>query len=415
MFFPWNERNATGSSEAVVPSLHLIIPAALDHNANMKRIFAGVFLVPWLVLAGVQPCKATIAPVQLDFFFEAGCVECEAVRHQTLPELEQQCGGLYELHEHDTAIESNYLALAAWMKQLDIKKNARTYMIVSGREALCGADEITAKLVPAVLAHALAQSEAPITPPQPGNAQILHDRLTEFTWVGVTLFGLMDGINPCAITTLIFLISVLTMGQIRGRQLMTIGLTFCLAAFLTYTLIGLGLLQTLRALHGIRYLRNILDIALLIILLVLAGFSFADAIRFRRRPVAESVTLQLPDHLKARVHRLLREKLSKSATLTAVFGLGALVTGIESVCTGQVYVPTLALIVKTQPHALQAWGYLLLYNAMFVMPLVAILVLTRTGLGMARLINWGQKEVVIGKVLLGLLFLFMAAIVIVTR
>jgi hypothetical protein len=374
----------------------------------------GVFSILCLILAGRQPCKAALPPVQLDFFFDAGCAECETVRQQALPELEQQCGGLYELREHDTAIESNYLALATWMKQLDIKKNARTYMIVASHETLCGADEITARLIPAVRAHALAQTETPIAPPQPGNAQILHDRLAEFSWIGVTLFGLLDGINPCAITTLIFLISVLTMGQIRGRQLMTIGLTFCLAAFLTYTLIGLGLLQTLRALHGIRYLRDILDMALLIILLALAGFSFVDAFRFRRRPVAESVTLQLPDRLKACVHRLLREKLGKSATLTAVFGLGMLVTGIESVCTGQVYVPTLALIVKTQPHALQAWGYLLLYNAMFVMPLAAILVLTCTGLGLARLISWGQREVVVGKVLLGLLFLFMAAIVIVT-
>ena len=374
-----------------------------------------MLLFTWLVFAEVHTCSAALPPVQLDFFFEAGCVECEAVRRQALPDLEQQCSGLYELHEYDTAIESNYLALATWMKRLDIQKNTRTYMIVAGHEALCGADEITTKLVPAVLAHVLAQPEAPATPPQPGNAQILHDRLAQFTWVGITIFGLLDGINPCAITTLIFLISVLTMGQIRGRQLMTIGMTFCLAAFLTYPLIGLGLLQTLRALHGIHYLRSILDMVLLIVLLALAGFSFVDAIRFHLRPVAESVTLQLPDRLKARVHRLLREKLSKSATLTAVFGLGMLVTGIESVCTGQVYVPTLALIVKTQPHALQAWGYLLLYNAMFVMPLVAILVLTRTGLGMARLINWGQREVVIGKVLLGLLFLFMAAIVIVTR
>jgi hypothetical protein len=43
--------------------------------------------------------------------------------------------------------------------------------------------------------------------------------------------------------------------------------------------------------------------------------------------------------------------------------IGVVVTALESVCTGQVYVPTLVLILKNNALAeSRAWLYLLAYN-----------------------------------------------------
>ena len=91
--------------------------------------------------------------------------------------------------------------------------------------------------------------------------------------------------------------------------------------------------------------------------------------------------------------------------------VGGLVTALESVCTGQVYVPTMVLVIKSGGLASQAWSYLLLYNAMFVVPLVLVFVLTFMGMRTQTLLEWSKKNVVFSKVLLGLFFLAMAVLI----
>ena len=59
-----------------------------------------------------------------------------------------------------------------------------------------------------------------------------------------------------------------------------------------------------------------------------------------------------------------------------------------------------------------AWSYLLLYNAMFIVPLAAVFLLTFLGLRTPTLLEWSRCHVVVGKVLLGLFFLAMAVLIV---
>jgi len=94
------------------------------------------------------------------------------------------------------------------------------------------------------------------------------------------------------------------------------------------------------------------------------------------------------------------------------FFLGAVVTAIESICTGQVYVPTLVLVVKGAGEASRtAWSYLLLYNLMFIVPLAAVFLLTYFGLRTQTLLEWSKRNVVTSKILLGIFFLAMAVLI----
>lgn len=86
-----------------------------------------------------------------------------------------------------------------------------------------------------------------------------------------------------------------------------------------------------------------------------------------------------------------------------------LVTALESVCTGQMYVPTLIVMVKSGMS--KAWYYLLLYNLMFITPLVVVFILTYFGLRTQTLLDWSKKNVVVSKVLLGSFFLILAVLV----
>jgi hypothetical protein len=141
-----------------------------------------------------------------------------------------------------------------------------------------------------------------------------------------------------------------------------------------------------------------------------AALSFLDAWRFHQTGNPSSVTLQLPDRIKDRIHRTMKAGLRYNRLLPAVFVVGILVTALESVCTGQVYVPTLALLARAEGPASRWFVLLLLYNLMFILPLAVLLVLVWRGLGTPRLLAWSRRHVVPAKILLGLLFLALAAI-----
>lgn len=66
--------------------------------------------------------------------------------------------------------------------------------------------------------------------------------------------------------------------------------------------------------------------------------------------------------------------------------------------------PTLVLVIKTGASVLRGAGYLLLYNVMFIVPLVAAFVVTYQGLKTEKLLAWSKRNVVPSKILLGLLF-----------
>jgi len=64
---------------------------------------------------------------------------------------------------------------------------------------------------------------------------------------------------------------------------------------------------------------------------------------------------------------------------------GAVVSLLELACTGQGYLPTITWAVQDPPLRPYTYRLLVVYNLMFVTPLVAIIVLTYYGLSSQQL------------------------------
>jgi len=362
---------------------------------------------------GTAPAGGTVRPaVVIDYFFERGCADCERVDREILPDLRQRYEGLYELRRWDLAVEEDYLRLLDYLERLNVEDNAHVYMVIDGRRVLSGAADMARDLTLVLDEHLSAGTSAslPASPVRP-DRDLVEARFQRFTLAGIVAGGIVDGVNPCAISTLVFLISVLSMAHVRGRHLLLVGLAFCLASFLTYTAIGFGLLRVVHALYHFRDARKAVDVILVVILAGLAFLSFRDALRYGRSRDPHDVALQLPRKVREASHRLMRVGLKKRAQVGSAFLIGMAVTALETVCTGQVYVPTLALVVKSGAGVSRALAFLLIYNLMFVMPLLIVLVLTYHGLKFAKLVRWSVRNVVLSKVLLGLFFLGLASLV----
>ena len=84
--------------------------------------------------------------------------------------------------------------------------------------------------------------------------------------------------------------------------------------------------------------------------------------------------------------------------------LGILVSIFELVCTGQIYFPTIAYMIKAQTHRMNAIMYLILYNAAFIIPLLVVLVAVTTGMSIKRIEIWFKSHLGLSKIGVTLLF-----------
>ena len=141
--------------------------------------------------------------------------------------------------------------------------------------------------------------------------------------------------------------------------------------------------------------------------------SFRDAVRFRASGDSGDVTLQLPRRIKDRMHGIIRRNLGSPRLVTGAFAIGVAVTALESVCTGQVYLPTLVMLIEQRRSMASATGYLLLYNVLFILPLVVAFGLAYAGVSVEQFVKWSRRNVVPSKIALGLFFLAMAVLLVV--
>lgn len=238
--------------------------------------------------------------------------------------------------------------------------------------------------------------------------------ISRFKSLGVltVLFaGLIDGLNPCAFATMIFFISYLTFVGRKKSEMFWVGLGFSGAIFTTYLLIGFGILSFIQHFSFIPLLSKIVYLITSAIVFVLGSYSLFDYVQLKRGQPS-GMKLQLPDFLKKRIHRVIREKSRSHHYLIAVVVAGFIISLLEFTCTGQVYLPTILFVTNLPSLRTSAISYLILYNLMFIIPLLAIFGVTYWGVTSEQVSFFFQKRASTIKLLTSLLFFTLAGILI---
>lgn len=173
--------------------------------------------------------------------------------------------------------------------------------------------------------------------------------------------GLLDGLNPCAFGVLLSFVAVILAGialtDDPRRHLWRAGGVYVAGMFLTYLLLGLGILATVSF-----FTATHLPLRLAGFVVVLMGlWTLKDVVLPGvGRPLA----------MPARWHGRVRQALSRT-TPVGLFTAGGLVGLCTLPCSGAIYVGVLALIAR-EPLPVRL-SYLIVYNIMFVAPLLALL------------------------------------------
>ena len=236
-------------------------------------------------------------------------------------------------------------------------------------------------------------------------AETMQMYLPRITLPAVMVAAALDGINPCAFTVLLLFITAMLASMQAGAQsvnairmrLLGQGGIYIAAVFLTYLALGVGLLKTLDF-----FTRQHLP----------ARFGALAAILFGLWMIKDFFLPDLGWRLQAPAQvGITARKMAMQATIPALV-VGGFLIGLCTVpCSGAVYLGVLSLL-ALQPSALLGYSYLVLYNLIFVTPLVVILIAAAARPTLNRLAHWNlhHKEWVRlalggGVVVMGLLIL----------
>jgi cytochrome c biogenesis protein CcdA len=326
-----------------------------------------------------SPTEGAPKPIYMAYFEAAGCQNCARTSYD-LRVVEDRYPQLvvesYSMEEAENKVLNEWLS-----EKYNVPEDERlsTPMIFVGEDVLIGADATLNPLLTAVSKYATTGAERTWDDFDPAEAeQSLVDRFASFGVLTVLGAGLIDGLNPCAFATLVFFVSYLTFTGRRGRDILFVGLAFALGVFLTYLLVGVGLLKVIQSLGFFASLGRWVYLLTALLCVVLAVFTFRDYSRVRKGQVSD-MTLKLPMNLRRRINKVIREGAQVRAFVAMAFLTGFVVSLIELACTGQVYLPTIIYVLSRPELASRAFLYLVLYCLMFILPLIIVFVLAYFG------------------------------------
>jgi hypothetical protein len=316
---------------------------------------------------------------QLVYFYVTPCEDCAAVK-EFLGTLNVSYAICYEGHtvQSTVAVESHSVAdpqgLELARKYFDawhVPENEQKVPIVFLRDGyLAGAQQIIGGLKKAIAGG----RGIGILPPG-GEAQ-----LQTYEWSGIFLTGLVNGFNPCSISLLLFLITLLIA---RSANVLKLGLTFLLGKFLAYLVLGTLLFNALAMVDGgtVRLFTGVVKAALAVVVLAAAALNVSDFVAAKNERY-NGIRMQLPVGLRKLNHRWIKalEKTGGCWLLLMTFGLGIAISVGEFLCTGQIYLATILYLLKrSATFEWQTLGAFLVYIAGMLLPLLVITLAVHRG------------------------------------
>lgn len=352
----------------------------------------------------IELAQVTDGKVDVYLFTAPTCSHCIKFKNNIYPALQKKFKNKVNFHDLSTDVDGNNLKLINMAEKY--AKQPAVPALVVGNTYLLGYQELDFYSEQAIN-KAIDENQ---TTAAIGDVNV-EESFKKITLAAILFNGLVDGVNPCAFAVIVFFVSFLTVYGYSRREVMFLGTAYCLAVFLTYVGLGFGLFKILYALEPFIVVIKAFYILTAAICFIFFGLSIYDFIIYTKTKDSKTMLLQLPANLKTKINKIigffLRDKSEKSVfrLFIAAFCVGVAVSLVEAVCTGQVYIPTIVLIMKQPEFRLEAILYLLIYNLMFIAPLLLVFVLAALGYKSDGFNTFFKKHLGITKLLLSLVFL----------
>ena len=334
-----------------------------------RKAIAVLFLI-----AAVSAVPAAAATT-LVFFHEIGCSHCARTEaflesiHPNYPQLEILH---YEISEPES-LELLAGLLAAYDVELD-----SVPMIFVGNVAWIGGTFFGLYDEPYTVSGRAAEMtlESAIQLAIEENAASPLDRIEEtntasltegLTTLAVIVAAAIDSVNPCTFAVLVLLLGTLIMAERKGKKglVLKAGLAFTAAVYITYFLLGI----TAYKLTAFASVQKPFIIAVSCLAVLLGLWNMKDYFAY-----GKWFSIEVPKRWRPTVKRLTTSVVS----IPGAFFVGILDSLFLLPCSSGPYLAIMALLHMNLPNSSSgttdsvAILYLLLYNLIFILPLLII-------------------------------------------
>jgi cytochrome c biogenesis protein CcdA len=400
----------------------------------MKRILISLLLLVILTAVVVGPVHAqdTTPTDSIQVFFSAGCADCWPYTNDVLLPALKGNGILLPTEIHDYTIPEERQRMSAMIDAIELPRSIADSLyafIPTGKGTLVVMGHVPANLIDAALKSPNLPKKMILWQPK------MHGEPDEYklwAWKGevqtypietpmeeafktlkgaggalpiglanlpellpaVLVTGLIDSVNPCAFAVILLLIAFLfTLRQSRSR-ILKLGLVYIAMIFIVYFGIGLGIFRAVRLSSDPHFVARAGSW-----LLIILGFINLIEFFFPKFPIK----LHMPALAGERTQQLIQK-----ATLPAVIAAGFLVGLCTFPCSGGIYVSIITLLNAKTTYS---WGlvYLFLYNLVFVLPLVIILIGLGNRMIAKRWAGWEREHSLKIRLWYGLVMIVMGA------
>lgn len=200
---------------------------------------------------------------------------------------------------------------------------------------------------------------------------------TQLIFPTVISAGLLDSLNPCAISVALLFVAVMFTLEKSRSLILKIGFFYILSIYFTYLFIGLGLLRTIHIFSIPNFATKTgAIIAIIFGLLNIKEYFFPNAPFKIRMPISAR-------------HKAL--ELAYKASIPAAVLMGVIIGISEFPCSGSVYLAIIGLLSLKESFFIGAL-YLVFYNVLFVSPLILIFLLSTNRTITEKIINWQERQ-----------------------
>ena len=223
--------------------------------------------------------------------------------------------------------------------------------------------------------------------------------------IGKTIMlGLADSVNPCAISVLtLMLIAIVTYNPGSRKQVLLAGFSFILAIVIMYLLYGYLIITAFQFIQSIASIKLFIYKGLGIVAIILGLLELKDYFKYK----PGGFGTEMPLFLRPKVNKL----ISQVTSPIGAFGMGLFVTLFLLPCTIGPYIILGGLL--ADQGFVSAIPMLLLYNFVFVSPMIVITLLVYFGSKRAEDVkDWKEKNVRKMHLIAGVLMLLIGILMI---
>lgn len=338
----------------------------------MRKISVSILLSLILTMClGNVSFGESLSNIDIIYFGTETCITCQESNKDIDNILKNKIDPNVKVNikRYDISDKSNEELFWKYSSSFEVEDNKMKTIpsLFIGSKALVGKEEIANELESTLNNYINNPNEYVI---KDINENRVNINYVKMSLLSIFIGGLLDGINPCSISMMLFFVSFAVMSEKKGN-LIIIGLSFSLGTFIAYYGIGVGLLSFMYKTQSIKYFAIAFYVLLIMMSIYLSILNIKDYIAIKKGDYGD-IKNQLSSKTKSKIHQIIKDKVNNKMLYAASFVSAFVISFFEFFCTGQIYLPMITYMINLKMNLITNYMLLGLYNLAFISPLLII-------------------------------------------